>query len=179
MTVKRVLDPFLRLLAVWGLAGLVAVGATGAAHAQTVYTVDTTADEADDGECTLDCTLREAIALANGDAAMDSIRFSVAGTITLASALPTITDSVTLDGTTATGYAAGTPTLEIQGATKTFVGLDVAGEGSRIVGIIVRNFTVGIQLKGTGRHTLLGNFIGSNPADDNSLGHRSRDRRPA
>jgi hypothetical protein len=57
-------------------------------------------------------------AITDADAATGSafdITFSVRGTITLHSALPAITRDVTIDGTTAPGYASGgPPTVEIQ-----------------------------------------------------------------
>ncbi len=44
------------------------------------------------------CTLRQAINLANASAGMDTITFSLNGTITLTSTLPTISTTMTLDG---------------------------------------------------------------------------------
>ena len=67
------------------------------------YVVNTTADTSD-GTCDLsNCTLREAIAAANGDGVPSAIGFDIPGDpgpITLGSALPTITAPVTLDGFT-------------------------------------------------------------------------------
>jgi CSLREA domain-containing protein len=84
---------------------VLALGSPDAA-AQSDITVTTTADNADDND--LECTLREAILLANGGAANDcgstgnDIGFSFPGTsrtITLASALPTLTaDGLTING---------------------------------------------------------------------------------
>lgn len=51
------------------------------------------------GGCDLnECTLREAILFTNGDATEDWIKLAVNGTITLTSALPAITDDLTIDG---------------------------------------------------------------------------------
>jgi CSLREA domain-containing protein len=69
-----------------------------------------------------DTTLREAIIAANATAGHDTIEFNIAGrgsaqTIDLASILPTVTDSVTIDGSTQGGWltidaaAVGTDTV--------------------------------------------------------------------
>ena len=73
---------------------------------QTTFTV-TNINDAGPG------SLREALTQANATAGDDIIEFSVAGTVTLATALPVIAEGVTIDGTTAPGYASGTPTFEI------------------------------------------------------------------
>ena len=57
-------------------------------------------------------SLRQAILNANCNPGADVINFDVAGTITLASALPTVTGNVNIDGTTAPGFA-GTPVVEV------------------------------------------------------------------
>ena len=67
----------------------------------TTFTV-TSLDDAGTG------SLRAAIEAANASgAASATIAFDVTGTITLSSGLPPITHTVTIDGTTATGYVAG------------------------------------------------------------------------
>ena len=88
-----------------GSAALVAGGvpmlAVAPAGADDIITV-TTLDDSGAG------SLREAITTANGDADHDTIVFSVSGTITLASDLPTIDNfSATIDGTGITIDAAG------------------------------------------------------------------------
>jgi CSLREA domain-containing protein len=60
-------------------------------------------DDSDDGACDLfdvglDCTLREAINAANSQAGANTITFAGNYTITLASALPLLADTLTLDG---------------------------------------------------------------------------------
>lgn len=69
-------------------------------------TVSKTADT-NDGVCDFDCSLREAITVANSNRQTDTIQFatSVSGTITLTSALPAIKDKA----------AAAEPDLSIQG----------------------------------------------------------------
>ena len=76
-------------------------------QAGATFIVNTTADT-NDGFCDIsgqgignkDCTLREAINAANALTGANTITFSVSGTITLASTLPTITDAagLTMDG---------------------------------------------------------------------------------
>ncbi len=60
-------------------------------------------------------SLRQAILDANANPGADLIDFSVAGTVTLLSILPYITDALTIDGTSAPGYIAGTPTFKLEG----------------------------------------------------------------
>src|SRR5262245_585011 len=77
----------------------------------TVFTVTSAAD-AGAG------SLRQAILDANAHAGADTIRFQIssgAPTIAVATALPNITDVVTIDGTTQSGYA-GTPLVVLDGA---------------------------------------------------------------
>lgn len=62
-----------------------------------------------------DCTLRAAIEEANALAGADSIEFLVAGTILVATSegqLPTVTDQLTIDGSTAPGYPGASDDLE-------------------------------------------------------------------
>src|SRR5436853_7561884 len=65
-----------------------------------------------------DCTLREAIENANLNPGPDTISFDLTGsapfTITLTSELPPITDTVTIDGTTQSGYS-GSPIVAVSG----------------------------------------------------------------
>jgi hypothetical protein len=107
-------------------------------------------------------SLREAIETVNasGDPA-STISFSVAGTITLASALPQITAPVTIDGRSAPGHVAGGPPV---------VGIDFAGntgllfhtgsDGSKLLGMSVGGASgQGVGLIGS-LITLDGNYIG-------------------
>jgi CSLREA domain-containing protein len=77
-----------------------------ASHAATTFIVTTTADNSTGGDGS--CTLREAILVANGTPANDdcggdrgapyTVRFLISDTITLASELPHIARSMTIDG---------------------------------------------------------------------------------
>src|SRR5271170_884250 len=72
----------------------------------TTYTVSSLADSGSG-------PLRAAITSVNGDTTADVIDFSVAGVIQLTSgALPAITNTVNIEGTTAPGFA-GAPVVEV------------------------------------------------------------------
>jgi CSLREA domain-containing protein len=66
------------------------------AHADT-FTVTSLADEADDGECAVDCTLREAIGRANATDARDVVHMP-AGRVTLSQGQLTVTRPIELEG---------------------------------------------------------------------------------
>lgn len=107
-----------RAMVVGLLAALVAVGMMLAineqAYAASTFTVNLTGDQPDfsgsDGRCDADasafngvqCTLRAAIQQANAAPGADTINFNVPGigvkTISPASALPDVTEQVTIDG---------------------------------------------------------------------------------
>ena len=75
-------------------------------------------------------SLRQAITDANANNGADTIRFSVGGTLNLLSSLPTISGSVTIDGTSAPGYVSGTPSFILSYATSnqnTIIGNNVTG----------------------------------------------------
>jgi CSLREA domain-containing protein len=152
--VRRILFVSLLIPATLGLTALPAMALT--------FVVNLTADE-DDGECVLDCTLREAINAANLAVGPDDIDFNIPGpgqhTIAPTSALPNITSpveidgfsdpdggSIELDGTNAGGAA----------ALSVFAG----GEGTTIKGLVINDFGTAINL-GTGGNTVQGNFLGT------------------
>lgn len=132
---------------------------TATSRAATL-TVNSTGDDADDtaGDGTCEtangngvCTLRAAIEEANALAGTDIINFNISGsgvkTIVLGSALPSITEAVTIDGTTQTGAScgdlwAGTPpslTILIQGGN--FNGIVVTAGNSTIKGLDLEGFS--------------------------------------
>jgi CSLREA domain-containing protein len=79
-------------------AGSIANGWLLLVTVPTVFTVNSTADT-NDGVCDADCSLREALALAqNGDLINFSPAFNTPQTINLLTALPDITKSVTIQG---------------------------------------------------------------------------------
>jgi hypothetical protein len=105
-------------------------------------------------------SLRQAITDANATSGADVIHFTVAGTITLTSAaLPALTDTVDLDGTTAPGFA-GAPVVEIDA--NGFGGLDFApgsdGSALRSLGVVGAS-NDGVRLD-SGNNTIVGNYLG-------------------
>jgi CSLREA domain-containing protein len=126
----------------------------------------------------MECTLREAILLANATPGPARISFNIldgsSQTIAPLSALPDITDPVTIDGATQPGYA-GTPIIELSGAATgtTADGLRVVGGGgSTIRGMVINRFSGdGIELSGKGGNVVQGNFIGTDVAGTVALGN--------
>jgi hypothetical protein len=101
--------------------------------------------------------------------------FTVAGKISLGTALPAITVPLEIDATTAPGYAAGAPVVAIDGGDIVPVGLEVgatAGD-SRIFGLAVGGFGTGIVLAGS-ESSICSDFIGTDltgtVADPNGVG---------
>ena len=142
--------------------------AQGDASAAT-YTVTTTND-AGAG------SLRAAITSANGAAGADTILFNIAGagvrTITLASALPTITGQVLIDGYSQPGTSRNTLDdasdavlrIELNGNNTVATGLTVSASDCVIQGLVINRFTtnsINVQA-GVARTNILGNFIGTN-----------------
>ena len=104
------------------------------------FTVTSTADSGPG-------SLRDAITQANAAQGADTISFAITGTapytITLASPLPAVTDSVTIDATTQTSYA-GAPLVMLDGANAIGTALTLAPGSTNSV---VRGLAIG--------HTLL------------------------
>jgi hypothetical protein len=120
----------------FGSLVLLLVLSAGPAQANT-FTVTNTADSGAG-------SLRAAILNANAPPVRaDTITFNIGGagvhTIALLSALPTINDAVTIDGTTQPGYA-GTPLIELNGAGAAGADGLVLGAGSS--GTIVRALAI-------------------------------------
>lgn len=108
-------------------------------------------------------SLREAIEAANADASgtPSVIRFSVDGSIVLASDLPAITRSVELDGTSAPGHLAnGPPVVEIDCNGNAGLVFAAGSDSSQLLGVAVTNASGnGVTLE-AGSITLNGNYIG-------------------
>ncbi len=120
-------------------------------------------------------SLRQAILDANASAGVDTIVFSIpdAGvkTITPASPLPTITDTVVTDGYTQPGASPATPSqaavlaIQLHGtqAGPSANGLTIAAGGCVVRGLVVNRFTAsGITLHTNGGNVIEGNHIGTN-----------------
>ena len=128
----------------------------------------TNADDPGNGVCNEQCTLREAIDAAN-TVADSLIQFNVANcgggvcTITVATALPTITQNgITIDGETQPGFS-GAPLIELDGSVVPAMvsGLVVTGNEARIRGLVINDFTAyGIRLDSSNDSIIRGNYIG-------------------
>ncbi len=96
------------------IAVTVALASSAPAAFAVTFAVSKTADT-NDGVCNADCSLREAITAANAAAGGDTITFGVAGTFTIAgSALPAITGSLVVSGTSAPGWVSA-PVVRLDG----------------------------------------------------------------
>jgi PKD repeat protein len=126
----------------------------------TVTNDDVCSTGVDLGNAVPECTLRAAIETANlrpGDA--PTITFDLPGppSIALATALPSITRPVQIDGSTKSGGM-----VELTGGASVATGLDLRGGGSDVRGLVVNGFAVaGISISGPGGNHITGNRIGT------------------
>ena len=116
-------------------------------------------------------SLRVAITNANTTPGADTICFNIGAglhTISPTSALPVITEAVTIDGPNLGGDGTcGPETIELNGAGAgaAAIGLDVgvAGGGTKIIGLVIDQFgSYGIRLSSNGNF-VQGNYIGVDP----------------
>jgi hypothetical protein len=155
--------------------------------ATRIITVNSTGDQADanllDDTPDVDLvtpgiqtTLRSAIQFANEKPGKNLIYFNIpttdpgynatTGTFTIKpqSALPAITDSIIIDGTTQNGFT-DKPIIELNGndAGNNASGLIISAGDSTVQGLVINRFRngSGIVLKGKGNNTIEGNFIGT------------------
>jgi CSLREA domain-containing protein len=143
------------------------------------YIVNNNGDGTDavpgDGNCltagTFDCTLRAAIQEANAHAGADFINFNMAGNnvIQPATALPAITQAVTINGTTNPGFVR----VELDGVlVASGNGLQINAGPTTIIGMVIYNFdgtnNAGIFISG-GSNTIQNNLIGVNAAGTGAL----------
>ncbi len=145
----------------------------------TTFTVTTTADSGAG-------SLRQAILDANANPGADTIAFNIVGsgvqTISLATALPNITDPVTLDGYTQPGSSPNTQdtsqgldtvlVIQIDGSALPLFGvcLDLAASDSTIRGLVINGCDgTGIRVESSASNAVIeGNFIGTDPAGTTS-----------
>jgi hypothetical protein len=139
-----------------------------------------TLDGGNDGVCgsngqdvIQDCSLLEAIALANSDPTPAVIRFSVDGVIPISTSV-VITTPVTIDGTTAPG---GAHAVRID-ATAAGNAIEISGadaSGSEVRGLVIgQSPAAGLVISsGAANVRILGNYIGTN-ADGDNLGNGSQ-----
>lgn len=124
-------------------------------------------------------SLRQAILDANNQAGADKIEFAIAGaqrTIKPLTALPNITDPVTIDGSTQAGYADGAPVVVLSGSLlqpMTYVsGLTIDTSNSLIKGLVINGFSEGsgIVVGSFGSTGVTGNRIEGNIIGLNKVG---------
>ena len=113
-------------------------------------------------------SLRQAIINANTFVGANTISFAISGTgvqtIALQSALPVISDVVTIDATTQPGFT-NTPLIVLDGTTAgtTTSGLQITAGGSTIKGLAVKNFAQdGILIGTQGSNTIQQNDLSAN-----------------
>jgi hypothetical protein len=120
-------------------------------------------------------SLRQAISDANGTSGANLITFNIPGsgvqTISIFSSLPTITNSITIDGTTQPGYA-GMPLIVFNGAGRP--GFLIAAGHSTVRALVVMDCGTasvpasGIVLSTNGGNVIAGCFIGCDATGTNS-----------
>ena len=123
-------------------------------------------------------SFRQAILDANANAGVDTITFSIAGSgtqvINIASALPTITDQIIINGTTQTGYVAGSfVPIVIDGNNLNTNGLTlgIGSSNSTIRGLVIRDFgQIGVEIQATSMtNTIQNSFIGRMDSNGNTV----------
>jgi titin len=121
-------------------------------------------------------TLRQAILDANANPGSDTISFAIPGLgvhiIQPVSALPTITDSVLIDGTTQTGYA-GKPLIQLDGsfAGSGTNGLTISASGCTVRGLDITRFNrAGVGVLGS-NNIIQANYIGTDATGTSSRGN--------
>ncbi|HAB19494.1 MAG TPA: hypothetical protein DCE44_24065, partial [Verrucomicrobiales bacterium] len=122
-------------------------------------------------------SLRAAITNANASAGPDTITFNLPVnppfTITPLSALPVITEPLTIDVTTQPGFM-GRPLIELNGASAPggTSGLRITTTNSVVRGLIINRWKAnGIELSGGGGHVIERCFVGLGPSGTNDLGN--------
>lgn len=113
-------------------------------------------------------SLREAIMAANNTAGQHEIDFDIATggvqTISLATSLTQITNSLIINGATEPGYA-GTPLIELNGQSAPFgaIGLSIAASNCTVRGLAVYGFSgngIDVLPVGANNITIQGNYVG-------------------
>lgn len=146
------------------------------------FTVNSTADSSDaspgDGVCDAGggvCTLRAAIEEANALAGADTIQFAVGSgpqTITINTPLPTVNETVTIDGTTQPGYS-GTPLIALDGNNASLVGMRLGGGASTIRALQIDRFGNGGILLVSDGNIVEQCIVGTDVSGTQNLGNGS------
>jgi CSLREA domain-containing protein len=154
--------------------------------------------DTNDGLCDADCSLREAITVTNLNPSLDVINFNIPATdpgcdadsgvctIAPASALPTVTDPLIINGFTQPGASANTNgpgqginaiyQIELDGTNTGSLGtsaaLTISAGNSTVSGLVInRAASSGIRLTTNGNNTIAGNIIGLDPTGGIDLGN--------
>jgi parallel beta-helix repeat protein len=147
-----------------GFAILMVLGSTIAQA--TTYTV-TSLSDAGSGSGT-NGDLRYCINQVNGSAGPHTINISLAGTITLTSNLPGINQRVTINGTSAPGYALNAPVVQIRGnnvANNTILFNASAAANSILIGLCINSaINSNVLVQSVNNVTIQDCFIGTNLA---------------
>src|SRR4030095_12420542 len=139
----------------------VSIATTVVAPAAVTYLVTNTNDSGTG-------SLRQAITDSNTNTGSpNTINFNIqpsgAKNIALATALPTITVPVVIDGTTQPGWVSGGPlAIQLDGVTTTGTGINISAGASTVRGLSIVRFATGVSLTGAGGNVLVGNYIGLN-----------------
>src|SRR5581483_9280429 len=152
---------------VLGAVVAAAVSASAGVASAATFSVTSTADSGPG-------SLRQAIVDANAHAGVDSIRFALPGsgvrTITVTSgALPAVTDPVVIDARTQPGYT-DFPLVRLDNGGGKWTGLKIETGQSKVLGLEVTRFRVGIRLAGDG-NTVAACFIGTDAGGTAGLGN--------
>ncbi len=117
-------------------------------------------------------SLREALLAANNTnngGIAHQITFSVAGTINLGSALPSIARAISINGTNA---AAPGITLNGGGTVGTGLELNTGADNSTVRGLVLRSFVdFGMRVVNATNVTIAGNYVGTNSAGTSASGN--------
>ncbi|MCC3409915.1 MAG: S8 family serine peptidase [Microcoleus sp. PH2017_10_PVI_O_A] len=129
-------------------------------------------------------SLRAVLNWANSTPGNDTVLFKIpntdpgyntstnAFTIRPLSALPQITDSAIIDGTTQPGFS-NRPVIELDGSNVSVDGLYISAGNSTVRGLTINRFGVdGIRLIDNGGNIIEGNFIGTDVTGTQDLGNR-------
>jgi len=158
-------------MAVGFLSGLAVVFFQDSARAN-IYLVTNTSD-------TGAGSLRAAITAANANPGLDTIQFQISGTgpftINLASILPFVTDPVTIDGTTQSGYVTN-PVIELNGASAgnaAGLQLNAGSDGSTIMGLAINRFSAQGIVINSSNNIIKGNYVGTDTTGTIARGNSS------
>lgn len=166
---------FKYLMIIFLMNGMLTLFTNQKINAQTTYTVNSTADDSDDtigdGSCDIgdgSCTLRAAIEEADSDVEADIIEFSITGTgphtITPGSALPSLTNPLTVDGTSEPDYV-DSPVVEISGTSAGETrAIDIKSDDCVIKGLVINQFDgAGIVIEDGSNNVIELNYVGTDP----------------